>query len=156
MSLNYLDHVWIRKTPRVLISVLRQYSPYRSDCLNQLFYIRPIQNLTKSINVKCCTSTFSLLSVEFSCSCAGNDQALGFCLGRAAFHFFFQTVVIFYGTILNNECRFQEPYCCAGCPLMQGTLTLFLLKVVPHSTSTSIWRSFLWNTILSSWCFKTW
>lgn len=75
--------------------------------------------------------------MEFSFSSAGNDEALGFYLGRAAFHFFFQTVVIFYGTILNNECRFQEPYCYAGCPLMQSMLTLFVLKVVPHSTSTS-------------------
>lgn len=67
--------------------------------------------------------------------------------GKLPLIFVFQTVVIFYGTILNNECRFQEPYCYAGCPLMQCMLTLFVFKVVPHSTSTSNWRSFLWNMV---------
>lgn len=33
--------------------------------------------------------------MEFSFSCAGNDEALGFYLGRAAFHFFFQKLLFF-------------------------------------------------------------
>lgn len=50
--------------------------------------------------------------MEFSHSYAGNDQAIGLYLRKAAF---FEMVVVFYGTILNNECRFQQPYCFAGC-----------------------------------------
>lgn len=38
-------------------------------------------------------------------------------------------VVIFLCTILNNECRFQEPYCSAGCPLVQCMLRSLVLKV---------------------------